>query len=124
MADLTPAGSACSPSFAYAKRRKIIVQNEPLRLFATAIGVQHLRFLDRSQRSQRDGLSFSTLKNSRTVRARQNAHFATDGSQILVATTVNAFLLFQDTDAKRLLLDVIECLRDRKGIGLRMFFEN
>ena len=56
--------------------------------------------------------------------ARQKAHFAADRPQIPIAAPINAFLFFQNADAKRLLLDVIECLRDREGISLRTFLQD
>src|SRR6188472_931187 len=117
MPDLASTGTACPPRFAYAKWRKIVVQNEPLRLFAAAVSIKHLRLLDRRQRSEGDRLGFSALKNGRTVCARQTTYFATDRSQILIAATIDPFLFFQSADAKRLFLDVIECLRNRKGVG-------
>src|SRR5207249_65075 len=57
MADLAPAGPACPSRFSYAKWRKVVMQNEPLRLFAAAVGIQHLHFL--TQRI--DSLSASHL---------------------------------------------------------------
>src|SRR5439155_27016428 len=84
MTDLAPPRAARSSRFAHAERRKIVVQNEPLRLFATAVSIEHLRFLDRRQRGKRDRLGFAALENGRAVRARQEAHFATDRPYILV----------------------------------------
>src|SRR5258705_527601 len=54
----------------------------------------------------------------------EHAYFAGDRAQIAVTATVHAFLFFQNTGAKRLLFDEIECLGDRKRIGLGEFFEN
>jgi hypothetical protein len=54
------------------------MQNEPLRLFAPAVSINHLRFLDWGERSQRNCLCFAALENGRTMRARQDAHFAAD----------------------------------------------
>jgi len=45
-------------------------------------------------------------------------------AQIAVAAPIHAFLFFQNTGAKRLLFNEIECLGDRKRIGLWKFFEN
>src|ERR1044071_2189517 len=56
--------------------------------------------------------------------SRQHAYFTGDRAQIAVATTIHALLFFQTTGAKRLLFDEIECLGDRKRIGLGKFFEN
>src|SRR5207245_4456255 len=77
MANLAAAGPARPSRFSYAKWRKVVMQNEPLRLFAAAVGIEHLRLLDRRQRSERHRLSFPTLKNGRAVRSWSNAHFAT-----------------------------------------------
>ena len=54
--------------------------------------------------------------------ARQHAYFAADRAQIAVAAAIDALLFFQNTDAKRLLLHVIEGLRDSERIGFGMFF--
>jgi len=54
------------------------VQNEPLRLLAATISIEHLRLLDRCQRGKRKRLGFAALKNGRAVCARQHAHFAID----------------------------------------------
>ena len=56
------------------------MQNEPLRSFAAAVSINHLRFLDGRQRGERDRLGFAALENRRTVRTRQDTHFATDRS--------------------------------------------
>src|SRR5207249_9784034 len=76
--DLAPPGPARSSRFAHTERRKIVVQNEPLRLLAAPVSIEHLRFLDRRQRGQRDRLGFAALENRRAMRPRQGAHFATD----------------------------------------------
>ena len=39
------------------------MQNEPFRLFAAAVSINHLRLLDRRERGQRDRLSFAALEN-------------------------------------------------------------
>ena len=54
------------------------MQNEPLRLLAAPVSIEHLRFLDRRQRGKRDRLGLAALENGRAVRPRQGAHFATD----------------------------------------------
>ena len=56
--------------------------------------------------------------------SRQNADFAANGSQILIAASVHPFLLVEHADAKRLFLDVIERLRDRELVGLGKFLEH
>ena len=124
MADLAPARAAGSPRFAHAERREVVVQNEPLRLFAAAVSVQHLRFFDRRQSGQGECLRFAALENGRAMRARQHAHFAGDRAQLLITATVHAFLFVQNADAKRFFLHVIECLRDREGIGLGVLFQD
>ena len=58
------------------------------------------------------------------MRSRKHADFASDLPQILITAAVHAFLFFENAFAKRLLLDVIERLRDRERIGLRMFFQD
>ena len=98
MPDLASTGPACPSRFAHAKWRKIVVQNEPLRLFAAAVSINHLRLLDRRQGSESNRLGFSALKYGRTVRARQNAYFAANRSQILITATIDAFLFFQSAD--------------------------
>src|SRR5207237_2257502 len=122
--NLAPAGPACAPGFAYAKWRKIVVQNESLRLFAATVGINHLRLFDRSECGERERLGFTALKNRRTVCARQYAYFAADRTQICVTSAIDAFLFFQNADAKRFLLNVIERLRDRERISLRIFFQD
>src|SRR5438874_4366175 len=46
VANLAPARPAGPPGFADAEWRKIVMQNEPLRLFAAAVSIDHLRFFD------------------------------------------------------------------------------
>src|SRR5262245_7753058 len=124
MANFAAPGAACPARFAYTKWWEVIMQNEPLRLLSAAVSIEHLRLLDWRQCRERNGLGFAALENGRAVRTGQNAHFATNRPQILVAATIDALLFFQNADAKRLFLDVIECLRDCEGIGLGMFFQN
>ncbi len=54
------------------------MQNEPFRLFAPAVGIKHLCFLDGRESGERDRLGFAALENRRAMRARQGAYFATD----------------------------------------------
>ena len=100
------------------------MQKEALRLFAAAVGVDHLRFFDRRERGERERLGFAALENGRAMRARQHADFAGDLAQIVVAAAVDALLLVEDADRGRLLLDVIERLVDRELVRLRKFFED
>ena len=52
------------------------MQNEPLRSFATAVSIDHLRLFNRRERGQGECLCFAALENCRTMRARQNADLA------------------------------------------------
>ena len=54
------------------------MQNEPFRLFAPAVSIKHLCFLDGRESGERDRLGFAALENRRAMRARQGAYFATD----------------------------------------------
>src|SRR5438128_635579 len=110
MSNLAPPRSACPAGFADAKWRKIVMQNKSFRLFAAAVRVNHLCFFNRRERCERERLRFAALKNRRTVCAWQHAYFATDRTQIRISTSINALLFLQNTDAKRLLLNVIERL--------------
>src|SRR5947209_20635956 len=100
------------------------MKNEALRLFAAAVGVDHLSFLNRRQGGESEGLGFSALENSRAVGAGNHSGFASDLPQILISAAVHPLLLFQNAFPERFLLDVIEGLRNREGIGLRMFFQD
>src|SRR5437762_2682762 len=113
-----------SPCFAYAERRKIVMQNEPLRLFAAAVSIDHLRFFDRRECGEGERLGLAALENCRTMRARENADLARDRAQLLIAAAIDTFLLVQNADAERFLLHVIERLRDRELVGLGMFFQD
>ena len=93
-------------------------------LLAAAVGVDVLRFFDRSEGDKRERLSFAALENRRAVSAREHAYFATDRSQIFIAAAVHAFLFVEHADAKRFLLHVIEGLRDRELVRFRIFFEH
>jgi hypothetical protein len=83
-------------------------------LFASAVRINHLCFFNGSQGRKRERLSFAALKNRRTMCSRQHTYFARDRPQIIIAAPIHALLFFQNASAKRLLLDKIECLRDRK----------
>src|SRR5438477_2965269 len=124
VANLAPARTAGPPGFAYAEWRKIVMQNEPLRLFAAAVSIDHLRFFDRRECGEGERLGLAALENCRTMRARENADLARDRAQLLIAPTVDTFLLVQNADAERFLLHVIERLRDRELVGLGMFFQD
>src|SRR5262252_613770 len=114
MSNLTTPRRARPPRFAHAKRRKIVMQNKSLRLFAPAVRINHLCFFDRSERGKRKRLSFAALKNRGAMCSGQHAYFAADRPQIGVATTIHALLFFQNAGSERLLLDKIEYLIDRK----------
>ena len=100
------------------------MQQKAFRLFATAVGVDHLRFFDWSERSQCQCLRFTALKNGRAMRARQHRHFAADRTQILVTAPVHSLLFFQNADTESLFLDIIECLRNREVVRLRIFLQD
>ena len=100
------------------------MQNETLRCFTAAVSVDVLRFLDRRECDQRERLCFATLKNRGAMRAWKHADFATDLPQILITAAVHAFLFFENAFAKRFLLHVIERLRDRERIRLRMLLQD
>ena len=56
--------------------------------------------------------------------AREDADFAGDLAQIVVAAAVDAFLLVEDVAAERFFLDVIEGLIDRELLRVRKFLEH
>ena len=78
MANLASARPAGASRFADAERRKIVMQNEPLRLFAAAISIDHLRLFDRRECGEGERLGLAPLENCRTMCARQNADLARD----------------------------------------------
>src|SRR5205814_8541918 len=61
--DLAAARAAKPSGFADRERREIIMQQKPLRLFAAAVSIDHLRFLVRGERGKGEGLRFAALKN-------------------------------------------------------------
>ena len=124
MADFAPACAADAAGFADAEWREIVVQEEALRFFAAAVGIDVLRFFDRRESGERDRLRFAALENGRAMRARQHADFAGDLAQVIVAAAINALLLVENADAERFLLHVIERLRDRELVGLRDIFRS
>ena len=93
-------------------------------MFATAIGIDHLRLLDGRESRESEGLRFAPLKNGRAVRTRENADFARNRSQILVSTAIHSFALLQNADAKSFFLHIIEGLRDRETVRFRMFLQD
>ena len=93
-------------------------------MFAAAVGVDHLRFFDRREGGERHRLRFAALENGRAMRAREDADFAGDLAQIVVAAAVDALLLVEDVAAERFFLDVIERLVDRELVRVRKFFEH
>ena len=58
------------------------------------------------------------------MRAGHNAHFAMNRPQILVIATIDPLLSIQNADPKRFLLHIVEGLRDRERIGLRISFQD
>src|SRR5215471_18198681 len=114
MTNLPSSRRACPSCFAHTKRREIVMQNKTLRLFATAVRINHLRFFDGCQGREGECLSFAALKNRGTMCSGQYAYFAADRPQIGVATPIHALLFFQNAGSKRLLFDKIEWLIDRK----------
>ena len=70
MADLATARAAGAAGFADAERREVVMQDETLRCFAAAVGVDVLRFFDRRQGGERERLGFAALENRGAVRAR------------------------------------------------------
>ena len=75
--DLSTARAAHSPGFAYRKRRKIVVQEECL-LVCALQGINPLLVLSGTESRDHQGLCFATSEQSRTMRARQDAHFGND----------------------------------------------
>ena len=124
MADFAPARAADAAGFADAEGREVVVQKETLRGFAATVGVDVLRLLDRRERDERQRLRFATLENGRTMGAREDADFARDLAQVLVAAAIHALLLVEDADAEGLFLHVIERLVDRELVRFREFFEH
>src|SRR5881275_2847172 len=107
-----PCPSTRSAGLADTERWKIVMQNETLRSYSATVGVDVLRFFDWCERHEGERLGFAALENGRSVRAWQHAHFTRNRSQVLVTAAVDSLFLVQNADAKRFLLDVIECLRD------------
>src|SRR6516164_4502659 len=114
MTNLPSSRRACPSCFAHTKRREIVMQNKTLRLFASAVRINHLRFFDWSESCEGQCLSFAALKNRRTVCSPQHAYFATDRPQIAVATPIHTLLFFQNAGSERLLFHEVECLVNRK----------
>ena len=100
------------------------MENETLRSYSAAVGVDVLGFFNWRERYKGERLGFAALENGRSVRAWQHAHFTRNRSQVLITAAVDSLFLVQNADAKRFLLDVIECLRDRERISLGMFFQD
>ena len=48
------------------------MQQKAFRLFAAAVGIDHLRFFDRGESGERERLRFAALENGRAMRARQH----------------------------------------------------
>src|SRR5437762_4061243 len=100
------------------------MQQKAFRLFAAAIGIDHLRFLDWREGGEGEGLGFAALKNGRAMRAWQHPNFAADLTQILIAASIHPLLSFQHTDAKRLYLDVVEGLGNSEIVRLGIFLKH
>ena len=76
------------------------------------------------ERGEGHRLGFAALENGGAMRAREDADFAGDLAQIVVAAAVDALLLVEDAAAERLLLDVIERLVDREFVRVRELLED
>ena len=124
MADFPPARAAEAAGFADAEGREVVVQKETLRGFAATVGVDVLRFLDRRERGQRHRLRFATLENGRTMGAREDADFARDLAQVVVAAAIDPLLLVENVAAEGLFLHIIKRLVDREFVRFREFFDH
>src|SRR5690606_7265766 len=82
--------------FTNAERREVVVQHEALAVFATGVVVDELCFVSRSQRSDREGLSFPTSEQGRTVCAWQKIDLAGKRTNGLGIATVTTHTFFHD----------------------------
>src|SRR5437762_698709 len=100
------------------------MQQKPFRLFAAAVGIDHLRFLDWREGGECEGLGFAALKNGRAMRAWQHSDFAADLTQILIAASIHSLLFFQNTDAERFFLDIVEGLGNSEIVGFWILLQH
>ena len=81
-------------------------------LLAAGVGIKFLRVVAGAERGERDGLRFAAGEQRRTVRARENAHFAGDRTDLVKIAAVEALAAFEDQFADGFLLDVIKRVVD------------
>ena len=108
MADLPSARAARAPGFSDAERREIIVEDKALAGFSAGIAVELLSFVGGRQRRQTDGLRFAALEEGAAMTSGKQACLRAQGTDLLVAASIAPDLLVENTDAKRLLLQIIE----------------
>src|ERR1700719_4278689 len=100
------------------------MKDESLRLISTRIAVDHLGFLGRSKRRERDCLRFASGEKRRPVRPRQQPDLSAQRTQIVESAAVATLLSIKNADSERLFLEIIKSLRNLECSCVGIFREN
>ena len=84
--------------------------------FAAGVGVEFLGVFVGAEGDEGDGLGFAAGEQGRAMRARQNAHFASNGADVIKAAAIQALVFVHDQAANGFLLDVVKGLAEH-GFG-------
>ncbi len=120
VADLAPPGGTRATGLAHGEGREVVVKDEALFLFAASVGVEHLGFLERGKRGQRERLGLTAAEERGAVGARQQAHFGLEFANLIDGAAIAAGLAVENRDAERLFLEVLERLGhlERRRFGI------
>ena len=110
MSDLAAVLSTETTSLTHAERREVVVEHEALCVWASSVGVNHLRFVGRSESRDAECLSLTTSKERGAMRAREKTSLAGKRTELMETATVATLLAVENADAESFFLQVIKRL--------------
>ena len=124
VSDLAPARAAGASGFAHAEWGKVIMQDESLAGFAAGVAIELLGFVGRGKSGQAEGLCLAALEKGAAVASGEQPGLRAERANFIITAPIAADLLIEDTDAKGLLLKIVEGLAHLELCGLWERLEN